>query len=209
MFCGPAALVRLCSLVRLSVALVPVPCLTCLQQLDQLRHLSLQQAQPLTGAQCVCLAGCQQLHSLSLSSIQWADVPKLAPLSGLQGLSLQIYQPARGSLPGATVGQQLLQLKTLSGLGSLKFKGQCELSAELLSRLACHWAGLTTLDLCCVMPEGTQGLQHFTTLRSLKVQPYKWDGECSSFPCIHCGPWGSVAFLLPAACAARHWLEGQ
>lgn len=159
------------------MSLVPVPCLACLRQLGQLRYLSLQQALPVTGAQCISLAGCQQLHVLSLSSVQWADVPKLAPLSGLQGLSLQIYQPARGSLPAGAVGQQLLQLRALSGLRSLKFKGQCEVSAELLVQLAAHWRGLTELDLCCVMPDGTQGLQQFSSLRSLKLQPYKWDGE--------------------------------
>jgi len=88
-----------------------------------------------------------------------------------------VFQPPRGSLPGVTVGQQLLQLRQLGDLRSLRVKGQCDLSAELLSELARHFLELTSLDLCCVLPDGTQGLQLFTKLRSLKVQPYKWDGE--------------------------------
>jgi hypothetical protein len=90
---------------------------------------------------------------------------------------VQIYQPVRGSLPAAAAGRQLLQLKSLRSLRSLRLKGQCELSAELLLLLAAHWGSLTQLDLCCNMPDGTMGLQRFSALRSLRVQPYKWDGE--------------------------------
>jgi hypothetical protein len=179
-FCGPKALARFTSLHSMSVGLVPVPCLTTLSQLPQLRQLSLQQSQPVSGPQCISLASCQQLPSLALSSVQWADVPKLAPLTGLRSLSVQIYQPVRGSLPAAAAGQQLLQLKSLRCLRSLRLKGQCELSAELLLQLAAHWGSLTQLDLCCNMPDGTMGLQRFSALRSLRVQPYKWDGECGT-----------------------------
>lgn len=88
-----------------------------------------------------------------------------------------MWQPPRGSLPGDAAGQHLLHLRTLRSLRQLQLKGQCELSAELLVQLASHWHCLTGLDLCCVLPDGTQGLQHFTTLRSLRLRPYKWDGE--------------------------------
>jgi hypothetical protein len=95
----------------------------------------------------------------------------------LRSLSVQIYQPVRGSLPAAAAGRQLLQLKSLHCLRSLRLKGQCELSCELLLQLARHWGSVTQLDLCCNMPDGTLGLQQFSALRSLRVQPYKWDGE--------------------------------
>lgn len=97
----------------------------------------------------------------------------------LQHLSLQLWQPARGNLPSSSAGQQLQQLKGLVSLRSFRLSGQCEVTAELLGKLAGHWNGLTGLDLCCVMPDGTQGVEQFTGLRSLKVQPFKWDGECS------------------------------
>lgn len=88
-----------------------------------------------------------------------------------------MWQPPRGTLPGDAAGQQLLQLGTLQNLKQLQLRGQCELSADLMQQLAAHWHSLTALDLCCVLPDGTQGLQHFTALRSLKLRPYKWDGE--------------------------------
>jgi hypothetical protein len=88
-----------------------------------------------------------------------------------------VWQPPRGSLPGDAAGQQLLHLKSLRSLKQLQLHGQCELSAELLVQLAGHWLSLTALDLCCELPDGTQGLQHFSVLRSLRLRPYKWDGE--------------------------------
>lgn len=88
-----------------------------------------------------------------------------------------MWQPPRGSLPGDAAGQQLLHLKSLQSLKQLQLHGQCELSAELLVQLASHWLSLTALDLCCELPDGTQGLQHFSVLRSLRLRPYKWDGE--------------------------------
>ncbi|KAF6259153.1 hypothetical protein COO60DRAFT_1626189 [Scenedesmus sp. NREL 46B-D3] len=184
LFCGPKALARFTSLTCLSVGLVPMPCLTSLAQLPQLQQLSLQQSQPVSHPQCLSLASCQRLHSLALSSMQWADVPKLAPLTSLRSLSVQIYQPVRGSLPAAAAGRQLLQLKSLCCLRSLRLKGQCELSAELLLQLAAHWGSLTQLDLCCIMPDGTLGLQQFSVLRSLRVQPYKWDVWSSDPPVL-------------------------
>eukprot|EP00878_Enallax_costatus_P039016 GHUV01044523.1.p1 GENE.GHUV01044523.1~~GHUV01044523.1.p1 ORF type:complete len:400 (+),score=85.58 GHUV01044523.1:696-1895(+) len=177
-FCSPKALASLRSLVNLSVSLVPFPCLSSLQQLQELINLNLNQPQPLTATQCSTLAACQQLRSLSLGSIQWADIPKLAPMCQLHHLSLQLWQPARGSLPSATAGQQLLQLRGLANLRSFKLKGQCEVTAEWLGVLASSWSGLAALDLCCVLPNGTQGVEQFAGLRSLKMQPYKWDGKC-------------------------------
>lgn len=96
---------------------------------------------------------------------------------------VQVWQPLRGSLPSNAAGQQVLHLKSLRSLKQLQLKGQCELSAELLVQLASHWVSLTALDLCCELPDGTQGFQQFTALRSLRLQPYKWDGECSSLLC--------------------------
>lgn len=176
-FCSPKALASLRSLVNLSVTLVPFPCLTSLQQLHTLTQLTLQQPQPLTTAQCSSLATCQQLRSLNLGSIQWADIPKLAPMGQLQHLSLQLWQPARGSLPCTAAGLQLQQLKGLVSLRSFRLRGQCEVTAGLLQKLSVHWTALTGLDLCCVLPDGTQGVEQFSGLKSLKVQPYKWDGE--------------------------------
>lgn len=93
-------------------------------------------------------------------------------------LPVQVWQPSRGSLPGGAAGQQVLHLKSLTSLKQLQLHGQCELSADLLLQLASHWLCLTALDLCCELPDGTQGFQHFTALRSLRLKPYKWDGEC-------------------------------
>jgi hypothetical protein len=92
---------------------------------------------------------------------------------------LQVWQPPRGSLPGSAAGQQLLHLKSLRSLQQLQLNGQCELSADLLTQLAGHWVALTGLDLCCELPDGAQGFQQFTGLRSLKLRPFKWDGECA------------------------------
>jgi hypothetical protein len=88
-----------------------------------------------------------------------------------------MWQPPRGSLPVREAGQQVLHLKALTSLRQLQLKGQCEVSSDLLGQLSGHWLSLTALDLCCELPDGTQGIQHFTALRSLKVRPYKWDGE--------------------------------
>lgn len=162
---------------------MPFSSLTSLQRLQELRNLTLQQPQPLTSTQCSTLAACQQLRSLSLGSIQWADIPKLAAMVHLQHLSLQLWQPARGSLPTVTAGQQLLQLRVLASLRTFRLKGQCEMTAEWLGVLAGHWSRLATLDLCCVLPNGTQGVEQFLGLRSLRVQPYKWDGECCRRSC--------------------------
>lgn len=176
-FCSPRALASLQSLVCLSVSLVPFPCLSSLQHLQDLRHLDLQQPQPLTTAQCCSVASCRQLRSVTMGSLQWADIPKLSPMSQLLHLSISLWQPPRGSLPSGTVGQQLLQLRDLVSLQSFKLQGQCEVTSDLLGQLAGHWLGLTGLDLCCVMPNGTLGVQQFNGLRSLRVQPYKWDGK--------------------------------
>ncbi|WIA08031.1 hypothetical protein OEZ85_007501 [Tetradesmus obliquus] len=183
-FCGPRALCRFSSLVRMRVSLVPVPCLTSLAALPQLCQLTLQQSQPVSGPQCNSLASCRQLHSLALSSVQWADIQKLAPLTNLRSLAVQIHQPVRGALPAAAAGRQLLQLKQLRSLRSLTLKGQCELSTELLLQLARCWGSMTQLDLCCNMPDGTLGLQQFSALRSLCVQPYKWDVWSSDPPVL-------------------------
>jgi hypothetical protein len=110
----------------------------------------------------------------------------------------QVWQPSRGSLPGSAAGQQLLALRQLSRLQHFTLRGQCELPAELLARLAGHWAALTSLDLCCVLPHGTQGLQHFSELRSLKVRPYKWDGEWAQL----------TSTSSAAACPARGAAHG-
>lgn len=176
-FCSPGALAALSALRALTISLVPVPSLAGLAALPALRELELAQAQPLSAAQAAALARCRSLAVLSVSSLAWPDIPELAALSCLSALSLTVYQPARGSLPGPLVGRQLLALRPLSRLRSLKLKGQCELPAELLCRLAGQFSGLTGLELCVNLPDGTQGLQHFTALRALKLQPYKWDGE--------------------------------
>lgn len=98
-------------------------------------------------------------------------------------LPLQMWQPPRGSLPGRDAGQQVLHLKALMSLKQLQLKGQCEVSCDLLGQLSSHWLSLTALDLCCELSDGTQGIQHFTALRSLKVRPYKWDGESPWWCC--------------------------
>jgi hypothetical protein len=177
-FCKPAALAALSSLRSLAVSLIPMPSLAALSRLPHLTSLALQQAQPLGSGQCSSLARCMGLRDLSLCRLQWADLPQLAALTRLTALAVQVWQPSRGHLPGdPSAGQQLLSLRALARLQRLQLRGQVELPAELLARLAGCWGQLTALDLCCVLPDGTQGLQAFSELRSLAVRPYKWDGE--------------------------------
>lgn len=89
-FCRPSALAALTGLQRLAVSLIPMPSLAALNKLPFLHSLVLQQAQPLARSQCSSLARCQGLSSLSLSSVQWADLVQLAPLTSLSALSVQV-----------------------------------------------------------------------------------------------------------------------
>lgn len=89
-FCKPAALCALSSLRTLAVSFIPMPSLAALAQLPQLHSCVLKQAQPVSSSQCLALARCRHVQELSLSSVQWADVPALAPLTGLTKLAVQV-----------------------------------------------------------------------------------------------------------------------
>jgi hypothetical protein len=89
-FCKPAALCALSSLQTLAVSFIPMPSLAALAQLPKLHSCVLKQAQPVSSSQCLALSRCRHVQELSLSSVQWADVPALAPLTGLTQLSLQV-----------------------------------------------------------------------------------------------------------------------
>jgi hypothetical protein len=89
-FCKPAALRALSALQTLSVSLIPMASLAALASLAQLDSLVLRQAQPVSSAQCLALAACRHLADLTLSSVQWADMSHLAPLTQLTRLSVQV-----------------------------------------------------------------------------------------------------------------------
>jgi hypothetical protein len=89
-FCKPTALRALGSLQALSVSFIPMPSLAALSHLPQLDSLVLRQAQPVSSSQCLALARCRHLQDLSLSSMLLADMPSLAPLTGLTKLAVQV-----------------------------------------------------------------------------------------------------------------------
>lgn len=104
-FCKPAALCALSSLQALSVSFIPMPSVAALSHLPQLGSLVLRQAQPVSSSQCLALARCRRLRDLSLSSVLWADMPNLAPLTGLTKLAVQVGWAQRGRMQ-RTLGRQ-------------------------------------------------------------------------------------------------------
>lgn len=182
-FSNPAALQSLTNLQALSIQQVPLPCLSALSGLAKLKQLKLQQVQPLTKQQCKVLSCCTQLTSLAVQPVPWDSLGSLSALTRLQQLSVQLWQPIRGMVP-TEASQQLPALKQLTALTSFKLNGQLELSSDVVQGLAASWQHLDNLDLCCALSDGTRGFQLFTCLRSLRLQPYRWDIWSSEQPII-------------------------
>ena len=174
----PGAAAALTNLQRLSIKYLSThQTLAALPNLPKLRELVLHQPLPLEPHQLKLLGGCTNLHSLSLQPVRWQDLPELGDLSHLRALELSLCPKLRGGGSDAVIaGREVAKfLKRLPAVEQLVFKGQAALQDLQLQQIACSCPRLQALDLCCLLPEGTQALQQFQRLQTLKLQPYSWD----------------------------------
>jgi len=180
----PGTVAALTNLQRLSIKFIPThQTLAALPNLPKLRELVLHQLTPVEVHQLKLLGLCTNLHSLSAQPVRWQDLPELGDLSRLQALELSLCPKLRrGNSEAVLAGMAVAKLlNCLPAVERLVFKGQAALQELQLQQIAGSCPKLRALDLCCLLPEGTQALHHFKRLQTLKLQPFSW-GLWSSEP---------------------------